>query len=301
MSLEQELYEERRRKLRRTSFLRGILAASIFFSIAGILWKGDWFASPHIASFEVSGEIFDDVNRDSIFREISENENVYGLLVRINSPGGSVVGAEGIYKGLREVGEKKPVVITIGEIGASAAYIAALAGDRIFARENSLIGSIGVVIQYPDISRLAERLGVSVEIVKSGKLKGEPNILKGMDKQVRKANEILVNDSFNWFKKLVVERRNIDTQLLNEISDGRLFTGRMAAKLGLIDEIGSKKEAMEYLQSRDSKLVNIPIKSWNIENTSTSIWGSIFGLSENSGILRKLYTRVSPTLFSVAG
>ena len=295
------MYEEQRRKLRRSSFFKGMLFATLLFSGVFLFWRGDWFSSPHIAMFDISGEIFDDPNRDNIFKDISENDKVYGLLVRINSPGGSVVGAEAIYNGLRQIAKKKPVVVTIGEVGASAAYIAALAGDKIFARENSLVGSIGVIVQYPDLSKLAQLLGISVDIIKSGDLKGGSHILKGMDEKERVANEILVNESFMWFKKLVSERRKINVTSLDKISDGRLFTGRMALDLGLIDSIGSTEEAITHLKSEAEDLVDLPIKSWNSQdNSGLSLWEKFLGFPDTSTLVRKVQSRLGPILFSIA-
>ena len=113
MSLEFELYEEKRRKLRRLSFFKGSLVTLIIIIIAGVIWNKDIFPYPHIAIFQVSGEIYDDSERDTVLNEIAVDHDVYGLIVKINSPGGTVVGAEALYESLRLIGEKKPVVVII--------------------------------------------------------------------------------------------------------------------------------------------------------------------------------------------
>ena len=199
MSLELELYEEKRRKLRRHSFIKGCVITAVIIASGLIFWNRDFMSSPHIASYQIIGEIYDDPERDSVFNEIAENKNVYGLILKINSPGGSVVGAEALYNTLRKVEKNKPVVVLIGEVGASAAYIAALAGDIIFARGNSLVGSIGVIVQFPDLSKLAETLGIKLKVIKSSEAKGGPSLLKPMEKQSLKNHEMLVNDSFFFF------------------------------------------------------------------------------------------------------
>ena len=181
MSLEFELYEEKRRKIRRSSFFKGSLLTLIIVTVGIIFWNRGLVSHPHIAMYQIFGEIHDNPERDAILSKIAQDDDVYGLIVRINSPGGTVVGAEAIYESLKSVSDKKPVVVSIGEIGASAAYLGALAADKIFARGNSLVGSIGVIVQYPDLSELAEFLGVSIKAIKSGQVKGGANFLQPLN------------------------------------------------------------------------------------------------------------------------
>ena len=300
MSLEQEFYEDHSRKQRRSSFIKGALLTTIIIAAVSWFWRTDIFVSSHIALFDISGEMFDDPSRNDILKEISENSNVEGLLVSINSPGGSVVVAEETYTRLRKIAKKKPVVVVIGEVGASGAYIAALGGDIIFARENSLIGSIGVLVQYPDLSELAKVLGISVDIIKSGELKGGSHILKGMNEKERLANKALVDESFQWFKNLVSERRKINMTNVNQVSDGRLFTGSMALDLGLIDGIGSNEDALEYFKLQGIDILNLPLIKWNTENSSRSLLDFIFGLPASSGITKSFKSSLGPRLISIA-
>ena len=299
MSLELELYEEKRRKLRRSSFIKGCLATVVVLVIGLGFWNSNLLESPHIASYQLVGEIYDDQKRDSLFSEIAENENVYGLILKINSPGGSVVGAEALYDILRVVEEKKPVVVLIGEVGASAAYIAALAGDIIFARGNSLVGSIGVIVQYPDLSKLAENLGISLQVIKSSEAKGGPNFFKPMDKKSMKNQEALVNDSFIWFQKIVSDRRGIVGQDLDTVSRGELYTGRMALELGLIDAIGAQEQAIEYFQSQGTKFDGLEIKEWRSSENKESFWNIFFGLSGIKYLRNKIEYMQTPMLFSI--
>ena len=110
--------------------------------------------------------------------KILKDDQAKALLVYINSPGGSTYGSERLFKALRRVAEKKPVVAVIGTIGASGGYLTALAGDRIFAGESSITGSIGVIVQLTEFSSLMETLGVKADAITSGKLKGEPSPFK---------------------------------------------------------------------------------------------------------------------------
>ena len=300
MSLELELYEEKRRKLRRSSFIKGCVVTAAIIVIGLGFWNRDFVSYPHIASYDLVGEIYDDPKRNSIFEDIAANENVYGLILKINSPGGSVVGAESLYHSLSKVKEKKPVVVLIGEIGASAAYIAALAGDKIFSRGNSLVGSIGVIIQYPDLSQLAESLGISLQVIKSSEAKGGPHFLKPMHEKSLKNHKNLVNDSFIWFKNLVSNRRNIVGADLENVSQGELYTGRMALKLGLIDAIGSQEQAMEYFNSQGTKFNNTEIKDWRLTENPKSFWNKFFGLSNLNYLQNKIKFMRTPMLFSIA-
>ena len=300
MSLELELYEEKRRKLRRSSFIKGCAITATLMTIGLGFWNVDFMSSPHVASYQIEGEIYDDPQRDSILNDIAESENVYGLILHINSPGGSIVGAEALYHSLQNVKEKKPVVALIGEVGASAAYIAALAGDKVFARGNSLVGSIGVIFQYPDLSQLAETLGISLEVIKSSDAKGGPNLLKPMDKKSYKNHELLVHDSYMWFKGLVSDRRKIFGNDLEAVSQGELYTGRMALELNLIDGIGAQDLALEYLQSQGTKFSNIEIKDWSLRKTPKTFWNTIFGLSNLNYLRNKIKFIQIPMLYSIA-
>ena len=299
MSLEFELYEEKRRKIRRLSFLKGSLATLFVIAIGLFFWNRDIISYPHIATYQVFGEIYDDPDRDFMLAEIAKDEDVYGLIVKINSPGGTVVGAEALYDSLQNIRQKKPVVVSIGEVGASAAYIAALAGDKIFARGNSLVGSIGVVVQYPDLPKLAEFLGVSMQVIKSGEAKG-PNFLEPLSENLIKNQEMLVNDSFVWFKELVSERRELKGVELDAVSKGQLFTGRMALELGLIDYIGSVEQAIEYFQVLGAEFTDINIIDWSLEQKSNSIWKMLLGLNKRTAGQNNIKLIKSPILFSIA-
>ena len=301
MSLEFELYEEKRRKMRRFSFFKGVITSLIVGAIILAFWNRDIVSYPHIAMYQVFGEIYDNPERDSILSEIAADEDVYGLILKINSPGGTVVGAEALYESLTKIRDKKLVVISIGEVGASAAYLAALAGDKIFARGNSLVGSIGVIVQYPDLSKLAEFLGVSMQVVKSGEVKGGINFLEPLNKNVIANQELLVNDSFVWFKELVSQRRKLRGKELDEVSRGQLFTGRMALELGLIDEIGSSDQVLKYFRNQGQEFKDIKVKDWSFQQKSDSVWNTIFGFGSPFSGSNKIKLIQSPMLFSIAG
>ena len=213
----------------------------------------------HIAVLNISNIIVDDPNRSKALTNIAKDKLTKALIVYIDSPGGTVVGGEALYLNLREVAEKKPVVAIINNMATSAGYMAAIAADQIFARQSSLTGSIGVIIQTTDITILLEKLGVKAEAIKSAPLKAQPNPLEPMNENIRSATRLVVEDIFNMFIDMVVMRRKMDKKEVIQLADGRIYTGRQAVKNGLIDAIGGKKEALEWLSTNKNISGQLPL------------------------------------------
>lgn len=302
MSVDWEIYEERRRKIRRSGFWRGsILTTLLFLAIAVLyfIFNTEDYSTEHIALYDLNGVIYDNHDRDALLKKIEENKNVLGLIVQINSPGGTVVGAEALYESLRAVSRKKPVVVTMGEIAASAGYLVATAGDFIIARGNSLTGSIGVIVKFPNFAGLADNLGISLDEIKSAETKGGPNPFREMDSKERKFQENLVDDSFDWFKSLVSERRPLKPEQLKEVSQGQLFTGRMALDLGLVDSIGGMTEALTYFESQNLKFKDLEIKNWTETDDFVPFWSRLFGVNSVFSSINKLFSLSGPALFSI--
>ncbi|HSF91984.1 MAG TPA: S49 family peptidase, partial [Paracoccaceae bacterium] len=124
-------------------------------------------SGPQIARFEIYDVIYEDPERERLLSELAYNEDVAAVLLRIDSPGGTTVGAETIFANIRTISERKPVVVVMGEVAASGGYIAAIAGDYLIARGNTLTGSIGVIMEYPDVTGLMETVGVQMQTVRS--------------------------------------------------------------------------------------------------------------------------------------
>ncbi|MEO1065719.1 MAG: signal peptide peptidase SppA, partial [Actinomycetota bacterium] len=160
------------------------------------------------------------------------------LVLRIDSPGGTVVGSEALYLALRRVAEEKPVVAVMGEVAASGGYVAAIAAEHIVARQNTLTGSIGVILEYPEISGLLDDLGVEVVTIRSSDVKGGASPLRELSPAERAAQERIVADANAWFRELVAERRGFRAAAIEVVADGSAFTGRMAVENGLIDAFG---------------------------------------------------------------
>ena len=215
---------------------------------------------PHIARIQISGLITGDDQTLQMIKDVGASAAT-GVIVDIDSPGGTTVGSERVYDALRAVAAKKPVVAEIHTLGASGAYIAALGADHIVAYGNSLVGSIGVLFEFPNFSKLLDTVGVSVEKIKSSPLKAEPDGFSPTSDAARAAIDSLVVDSYGWFKGLVKERRSMSDAELAAVDDGRVFTGRQSLPLKLIDQIGTEKDSVAWLESKGVRK-DLPIRDW---------------------------------------
>jgi protease-4 len=219
----------------------------------------------YIARLDVEKLIVNDSDRLKALDAIIGDSNVKALLVTINSPGGTVVGGEALYHALVRAGDKFPVVAVMGDLATSAGYMIAVASDHIVAREGTITGSIGVLFQTAEITDLLGKLGISVEAIKSGPLKAEPSPFKKLTPVVRQATQTLVDDMFDMFVGMVASKRNLTPLKVRSLADGRVFTGRMALKEGLIDAIGGEREALQWLTEKKGLDENLPIRKLKIK------------------------------------
>ncbi len=208
-----------------------------------------------IARVTINGLIRTDRHRVEALDRLSKS-SAKAVIVHINSPGGTTSGSEELHDSLTRLRAEKPVVVVIDGLAASGGYIAALGADHIVAQETSLVGSIGVLFQYPNFTELLKTIGVSVETVKSSPLKAAPSSFEPTSPEAIKAVEEIVMDSYAWFKALVQKRRNLDDATLEKVADGRVFTGRQGFALKLVDQLGDEKTAVAWLAKKypcDSK------------------------------------------------
>ena len=261
MSLDWQILEENKKKWYRKGIWRGILISIILAITISLFLNFNNLSSnfSHIARISINGVIFDNSETIEIIDNLAKNDNVKSVIVRINSPGGSVVGSESLYVAINSLSQKKPVISLMGEIATSGGYIVALASNYILARKNTLTGSIGVIVENQNFSELSEKIGVSIDTTKSGKIKGGQNPLSPSDPLVKINNQKLVNYSFDWFISIIKKNRDINQSVIELVSDGRTLTGGMAMELGLIDGIGSEKEALKYLEKKYPDFKGLPI------------------------------------------
>ena len=212
----------------------------------------------------------------------------------------AIVGAEAIFESISQVSAKKPVVAVMGEIAASGGYIAALASDYIISRKNSLTGSVGVIIQYPNFSKLIQQTGVSVETIRSGDEKGGQNPFLPID-PVKRKNEIeLVEDGFDWFLSLVKAKRKINDDKIQIVSSGKLFSGKRALDLGPVDALGSETQAIKYLESLDPSYGNLPVIDRGNGSRSDAWWLQFLPMEKGHSLLAIFNNFTGPTMYSLA-
>jgi len=264
----------------------GLAAAAIclVFALQGVE-GGLSKRAGHIARVEISGLITGDEATLKLLRRLEEANQVKAVILRIDSPGGTTAGSEALYLAIRKLAGKKPVAAVMDTVAASGGYITAIASDHIVARGNTITGSVGVIFQWAEIRELLDRFGIKMEEIKSGDLKAEPNMFNPLTEKVREVTEGMVRDSFRWFTGLVEERRGLDPAQMQIISDGRVFTGRQALAVRLVDEIGGEERAVAWFEEKKSVAKDLRILDWKPDSSSG---GSSLGLNLVTYALRSL-------------
>ncbi len=273
MTLDADVIVDRRRLRRKLAFWRivGFVAVAAV-AIGAILYfadVGDVVSRhrAHIARISVAGMITDSRDQQRLIAKVAKSDAVKAVIVSINSPGGTTSGGEALYDALRELAEKKPTVAHIRTLGASAGYMVALASDHIVARRSSLTGSIGVIIQYGEVSKLLDTIGIKMDEVKSAPLKAAPNFYKPASPEARAVLEDVVRDSYDWFVGMVSDRRHMEMVEARRLADGRIYTGAQALQNGLIDAVGGEKIAIDWLETEKQVKKDLPIRDWKTKNT----------------------------------
>ena len=288
MSLEADAIVDRRRLTRRVRFWRIMTALVAIIAIAGFsiarLGRGSLHATPHIARVSISGIILGDDETARLLKRVEDSSNAEAVLLSINSPGGTVSGSEELFQSIRKLAAKKPVVAVVANTAASGAYIAAIGTDHIVSRGGAIVGSIGVLAQIPNATDLLDKIGIHVETVRSSPLKAMPSGIEPTPPEARKALEDTVLDSFAWFKDLVKARRNLTDEELSKVADGRVFTGRQALPLKLIDELGGEDEAIAWLQKEKNIKADRKVETWK-RPSSTGRFGLLSGMSLAADVL----------------
>jgi protease-4 len=289
MSLDVDQAIDRRRMRRKVTFWRVFAVVAVLLAAGGLLAGvgGSNFidkSGAHVARVTIGGLIRNDRQRVELLDEI-EKSGARAVLIVIDSPGGTVTGSEQLFKSLRKLSEKKTVLAVVEGSAASGAYIAAMGAERIFAPRSAIIGSIGVIFQYPNFHQLLQKIGVDVESIKSSPLKASPNGLEPTSPEAKAAVAALVADSYGWFKDLVKERRALDAPTLAKVSDGRVFTAAQALPLKLIDEIGDERTARAWLAKNKDVPLDLRVRDWRVSTAGSEFrWlGAVASALEFAG------------------
>jgi protease-4 len=271
MSLDADLIVDRRRLRRKLTFWRVVAIGLIVLAIAGAAVLGSnrlgfTGVRPYIARVTIEGLIRDDRDRVQALDRLAKSTMARAVIVHVDSPGGTTAGSEQLFDSLSQLREKKPLVIVVDGLAASGGYITAIAGDHIIAQQTSLVGSIGVLFQFPNVADLLDKIGVKVESIKSTPLKASPDGYEPTSPEARAAINAIIQDSYGWFKKLVQDRRHLTDDQLAAVDDGRVFTGHQGIDNKLIDELGDERAALAWLAKEKSVDANLPVRDYELHS-----------------------------------
>src|SRR6201987_2461740 len=273
MSLDADTIVDRRRMRRKLTFWR---VCAVIVAICAVIAVGAALRAPgtdglvggtsgSIARGTITGLIRTDQQRGEALGRVGK-ARARAVIVHINTPGGTTSGSEQLHDSLMRLKEQKPLVVVVDGLAASGGYITALAADHIIALETSLVGSIGVLFQYPNVSDLLKTLGIKVEEIKSSPLKASPNGFEPTSPEARAAIESIVADSYAWFRNLVKARRGLDDAGLERVADGRVFTGRQGVALKLVDELGGERSAIDWRAREKNVDPKTPVRDYRLRD-----------------------------------
>jgi protease-4 len=197
-----------------------------------------------VALVRVEGVIIDSKDIIEELRDYSDDASIKAIVLRIESPGGAVAPAQEIYEELLKIKKKKKIVVSMGSVAASGGYYIASPADRIVANPGTLTGSIGVIMEIPNIKGLMDKIGIETQIIKSGRHKDMASAFKALTEEERRILQEILDDVHEQFIRAVAEGRGMEIEEVRKLADGRIFTGRMAKEAGLVDELGNLEDAI---------------------------------------------------------
>lgn len=288
MSAETEIVLDRRRLRRGMSFWRALALIAVVLALGFLLLSqkdiANLLGQKQIARVAITGTITEDRAQLKMLKQIANADYVEGVIVFVNSPGGTTTGGEALYEALRTISKKKPVVAQFGTVAASAGYITGLGTDYIVARGNTITGSVGVLLQWPQVTELLDKIGVKMQTIRSGPLKAKPSPVEELDEHGREVAQLMISDSFDWFLSLVQKRRNITVASVPGLRQGSIYSGRKALELNLVDEIGGEETAVAWLERERKVTPDLDIVDWKPETPDP--WG---GTSALSGAITSIF------------
>ncbi|MBO4368615.1 MAG: signal peptide peptidase SppA [Desulfovibrio sp.] len=224
--------------------------------------------SNSLAIINVKGIILDTTDQLKWIRKIEHADSIKGVLLRIDSPGGGASASQEFYEALKRLASKKPLVVSMGSVAASGGLMIAMAGERIFANAASITGSIGVRMDIPQVKGLLDKLGLGQETLVTGPYKDAGSSTRPMTEEERAYLQSILNDLHTQFMEIIAKSRNLSLDTVKKIATGRVFTGKEAQTLGLVDELGSQEDAHAWL----SKKTGVPIEKKLITKPKSQKW-----------------------------
>jgi protease-4 len=225
-----------------------IIGLLLFFVIVSLVLVGFENHLPitdRVALIRLEGPIFDSKETIDELKKYVKDNSVKAIVFRIDSPGGAVAPAQEIYAEVRKAVSKKKIVVSMGSVAASGGYYIASPATRIIANPGTLTGSIGVIMEIPNVEGLMNKLGIKTEVVKSGRHKDLASVFRGIKKEEREILQNVLDNVHEQFIMAVAQGRNMLPDDVKKIADGRIFTGEQALKVGLIDGLGNLEDAIK--------------------------------------------------------
>ena len=289
MSLETDLLLDRRRLKRRLFFWRSAAVIAVMLALFAALHGTEELGmdTDHVERLTVRGIIRENRKLTEAITKLADQKSVRALVLVIDSPGGSVAGGESLHDAIAKVAAKKPVVAVMGGLAASAGYMIAMPAQQIFAREATITGSIGVILETGEASGLMKTIGVTAEAITSGPLKDQPNFAHPLSEQGRIVLKGLVMDMYDQFVQMVAAGRHMDPARVRELGDGRAYTGRQALGLGLVDAIGGETAARDWLASTKGVSAKLPVHDVSTSSVTDRLIGG-----EADGLLGTVWKSV---------
>nr|WP_218061491.1 signal peptide peptidase SppA [Ameyamaea chiangmaiensis] len=256
----------------------------------------------HLARLRVTGVIGSDVSRlTDALRDAGDDASVKAIILDVDTPGGSVTGGENLHDAVERAARRKPVVVTMDGLAASAGYMISVPAQRIFAQRATLTGSIGVLMQAPDFSGLLGKVGVSVDQLVSGDLKGQPSGVQPLSPAGRAMLQSLVGELYEQFVAMVAAGRHMSPDAVRALADGRPYTGAKAVTLGLVDQIGTEDDARNWLRDRYHISLALPVRdigqkkrNWLVAHMASGDFGGLAQAIVSKGFLGQDLARGGP-------
>ena len=282
MAMTSDNFIERSLLKRKLNSWRVISVVVIILLLLSFIGKNSNISSggnDYIARISFHDVIEDDRKIYDLIDEVADDKHVKAVILEMDTPGGVAVAGEAIFNKIIMLKKQKPVVVSMRSVCASAGYMISVAADRIYAMNGTITGSIGVILQSAELSKLAKKIGITPITIKSGELKGNPSIAEPISEKSRETLQEMIDELHLTFVKMVAINRKIDEDKVKIIADGRVYSANKALKLGLIDEIGDENDALKWLQKNKNISTDLEIFDVEIKKDFNQTFAEITGMS----------------------
>jgi protease-4 len=253
-----------------------ILIAAAFILGRMDRYGPDAFNGDNIALLRVEGPILDVDWHIEQVGELMNNEGIKGVVLRIDSPGGAVAPTQELYAEILRLGEKKPVVTSMGTVAASGGYYLSCATDWIVSNPGTITGSVGVIMEFTNLQELFKKVGVTSRTIKSGKFKDTGNPMRPMTEEEQQLLQAMIMDTYEQFLEAVLEGRPVQEESVRPYLDGRILTGRQAYEIGLVDQLGNINAAIEKVAEM-AGLPEVPDAIYEPRRERPGLFSLLFG------------------------